>query len=309
MSAVCLALVTYNQADLLRRFLDAYFTEGGAGHVRLLVIDDGSDDLTPSILSSLPGDAGIVVHTLPHVSIAHARNHALRNSPTPWLAFSDTDCRLDRRYFETLPGIPARFPGAAAVEGAVQMPGPKPPFTHSLANPKGGSFVTANMVFHAASVLSLGGFDEAFANYREDTDLALTLIEKVGTIPFCADLSVVHPHLPRALGRSLRNAFSVQGRIIASEIRLFEKHPHGYRRVRAHTHARGTLLAWCFRYSARFLKQSLGYLFDTPGLTPRDRIRGLSPAVKEVSVALWEQMCIGIICMVKWRKITRLNTR
>lgn len=309
MSSVSLALVTYNQADLLRRFLDAYFTEGGAGRIRLLVVDDGSTDLTPSILASLPGDAGIAVHTLSHVSIAHARNHALRNSPTPWLAFSDTDCRLDRRYFEVLPGIPARYPGAVAVEGAVLMPGPKPPFTHSLANPKGGSFVTANMVYHAASILSIGGFDEAFANYREDTDLALTLIEKTGAIPFCADLAVMHPHLPRNLGRSIRNAFSIQGRVIASEIRLFEKHPHGYRRVRAHSNARGTLLAWCFRYSARFLKQSLGYLAGTPGLTAQDRLRGISPAVKEVSVALWEQMCIGIICMVKWRKIKRLITR
>lgn len=308
MGSVSLALVTYNQADLLRRFLDNYFREGGAGAIPLVIVDDGSDDATPELLRALPPEAGIRVHSLPHVSAAHARNHALRNSPTPWLAFSDTDCRLDRRYFEALPGIPARYPGAVAVEGAVRMPGPKPPFTHSLANPSGGTFATANMVFHAASVLSLGGFDEGFpANLREDTDLALTILERAGAIPFCADLAVEHPHLPRPFGKALSRAFSHQRRVIGAEIRLFEKHARGYRRVRSHPHVRGTLRAWCTAYTARFLKQSLKYALG-PGLTPSERLRSLLPAAMEVTVALWEQMCIGAICMVKWRKIARLET-
>lgn len=308
MSAVSLALVTYNQAPLLRRFLETYFAEGGAGSVPLTVVDDGSDDETPAILAALPPDAGVRVHRLPHVSAAHARNHALRNSPTPWIAFSDTDCRLDRRYFETLPGIPARFPGAAAIEGAVLMPGPKPPFTHSLGNPSGGTFATANMVFHAATILGLGGFDEGFpANLREDTDLALTILERKGAIPFCADLAVVHPHLPRPFGKSLARAFSHQRRVIGAEIRLFEKHPRGYRRVRAHDHVRGTLRAWCTAYTLRFLKQCLKYVLS-PGLAPAERLRGLAGTGREVAVALWEQLCIAAICMVEWRKIARLKT-
>jgi glycosyltransferase involved in cell wall biosynthesis len=307
-SAVSLALVTYNQAGLLRGFLDAYLREGGPASVPLVVVDDGSDDGTAGILRGLPPGAGIRVHTLPHVSAAHARNHALRHSPTPWMAFSDTDCRLDRRYFETLPGIPARYPGAVAVEGAVRSPGPKPPFTHSLANPAGGTFATANMVFHAASVLALGGFDEGFpANLREDTDLALTILERAGAIPFCADLAVTHPHLPRPFGKSLVGAFGHQRRVIGAEMRLFEKHPRGYRRVRSHAHVRGTLGAWCTAYTARFLKQSLGYVFG-PGLTAPERLRSLAPAAMEVGVAFWEQLCVGAICALQWRKIARLGS-
>lgn len=308
MSAVSLALVTYNQGRLLRLFLDNYLAEGGIGKVPLVIVDDGSDDETPAILAGLPGKAGIAVHTLPHVSAAHARNHALKSSPTPWMAFSDTDCRLGRSYFETLPGIPARYPGAVAVEGAVHMPGPKPPFTHSLGNSSGGQFATANMVFHAASILALGGFDTGFpANLREDTDLALTILEKKGAIPFCPDLAVVHPHLPRPLGRSLARAFTLQKQVIGAEIRLFEKHGRGYRRVRAHDHVRGTLRAWCTTYTARFLKQSLGYLL-APGLSPAERLRGAPAAAKEVAVAAWEQVCIAAICAARWRKIARLGS-
>lgn len=309
MSSVSLALVTYNQATLLRRFLDNYLAEGGMGAIPLIIVDDGSDDATPEILSALPKGAGIVVHSLPHVSAAHARNHALRQAPTPWLAFSDTDCRLDRRYFETLPGIPARYPGAVAVEGAICAPGPKPPFTHSLDNVRGGTFATANMVFHAASVLEMGGFDESFpANLREDTDLALTLLERSGPIPFCPDLMVVHPHLPRPLGKSLSRALAHQARVLGAEIRLYEKHPMTYRRVRAHTHVHGTLRAWCTTHVLRILKQSLRYSFASPGLDARDRLRSLVPVASEVLVAAWEQVCTVILCMVRWRKIARLKS-
>ncbi|HLP40326.1 MAG TPA: glycosyltransferase family A protein, partial [Fibrobacteria bacterium] len=257
----------------------------------------------------LPPEAGVRVHSLPHVSAAHARNHALRHSPTPWLAFSDTDCLLGPDYFAALPGIPARYPGAVAVEGAIRMPGPKPPFTHSLANSAGGTFATANMVFHVASVLALGGFDEGFpANLREDTDLALTILERAGRIPFCRDLAVEHPHLPRALVPSLARAFAHQRRVIDAELRLFEKHPLGYRRVRSHAHVRGTLRAWCVNYTGRFLRQALTYTVAAPGLSTGERIRGLVPAAEEVLVAAWEQACIGVICLARWRRLTRLGS-
>jgi GT2 family glycosyltransferase len=305
---VSLALVTYNQAGLLRGFLDAYLREGGPAAAPLVVVDDGSDDGTPGILRGLPAAAGIRVHTLPHVSAAHARNHALRHSPTPWMAFSDTDCRLDRRYFETLPGIPARYPGAVAVEGAVISPGPRPPFTHGLANPAGGTYATANMVFHAASVLALGGFDEGFpANLREDTDLALTILERAGAIPFCADLRVIHPHLPRPFGKSLACALGRQRLVIGAEIRLFEKHPALYRRVRHHPHVRGTLRAWCTSHAARVLKAGFGYVCG-PGLTATERLRGLGPAAQEAGIALWEQLCAAAVCARHWRRIARLGS-
>lgn len=306
---ISLALVTYNQAALLRRFLDVYLRDG-ADLIHLTVVDDGSEDDTPALLNGLPAEVPVRVHSLTHVSAAHARNHALRNSPGPWLAFSDTDCLLDRRYFETLAGLPARFPGAPAVEGAVcPPPGPKPPFTHSLYNSQGGTFATANMVFHVPSVLGVGGFDEGFGvNYREDTDLALTLLDRLGPIPFCPDLVVVHPHIPRSFGPSLRRAFSGQQRLIKAEIRLFEKHPRSYSRVRYHRDAFGTLRAWCLKYSGLYLKECLRYLFRTPGLTLSQRLRGLSLAVQAAGVALFEQMCIGAICMAQLRRIARLKS-
>ncbi|GEM_PF-1873766 len=309
MSQIALALATYNQADLLRRFLANYLRDG-AGQVPLIVIDDGSTDGTPQILAGAASHAGITVHRLPHVSAAHARNHALRTATVEWLAFSDTDCLLDGNYFRALASLPARYPGAAAVEGAVRpTPGPKPPFTHSLHNPTGGTYATANMVFRVRDILALGGFDEGFTvNFREDTDLALTILDRVGAIPFCPDLVVEHPHIPRDFATALRKAYATQDRVVRAEIRLYQKHPISYARVRHFRDARGTLLAWCRKYFALYLKECLRYLFRTPGLTVGDRLRGLLPAVQAMIVALVEQICIGAICMVQLGKITRLKS-
>lgn len=298
---ICLALATYNQAALLRRFLDNYLREG-ASFVPLLVIDDGSEDGTAGILAGLPDGAGIRVHRLPHVSVSHARNQALRRSPTPWLAFSDTDCLLDRRYFETLRSLPERFAGAAAVEGAVlPVPGPKPPFHHSLFNAKGGTYATANMAFHVPSALAAGGFDEGFGNYREDADLALTLLDRGGRLPFCPDLVVRHPHVPRDFPAAVRKAFATQRAVIHSEMRLYRKHPASYARVRHHADAAGTLRAWRRKYAGLYIRECIQYLIRTPGLTAADRLKGSGLASQAVAVALLEQACANIVCLMRWR--------
>jgi glycosyltransferase involved in cell wall biosynthesis len=305
--SIALAVPTYNQAGLLRGFLETWL-RSGSDLVPLIVVDDGSDDATPEVLSAA-AHPRLTVHRLPHVSAAHARNHALRAAPTPWLAFTDTDCLLDRRYFETLASVPERFPGAAAVEGKVTpAPGPKPPFTHSLHNP-GGTYATANMVFNVREVLALGGFDEAFTvNFREDTDLALTLLDKGHPIPFCPDLVVVHPHLPRAFFRALRSAYATQDRLVRAEMLLYRKHPAGYARVRHHRDARGTLAGWRRKYFALYFKECVRYLFREPGLGAGERLRALPLAAQAMVVALAEQACIIWLCMVKWDEIAKLES-
>jgi glycosyltransferase involved in cell wall biosynthesis len=298
---VTLAVATYNQADLLRAFLDAW-RRAGADLVPLLVIDDGSEDATPRVLAEA-AHPRLDARRHPHASIAHARNRALRAAATPWLAFTDTDCILSRGYFETLARVPARFASAAAVEGAVRpVPGPKPPFTHSLRN-DGGGYATANMVFRVDEALAAGGFDEAFGNYREDADLALTLLERGRGIAFCPELVVEHPHLPRPFLRTLRSAWRNQDRILASEVRLWRKHPAAYARLRHHPDARGTLAAWRRRYFAPYFKECFRYLFREAGIPVRRRLLALRPSAQAMIAALAEQACILGLWVVKWRKL------
>jgi glycosyltransferase involved in cell wall biosynthesis len=309
LAEISLAVVTFNQSKLLKIFLENYL-RSAPPNIDLIIIDDGSTDATGDVLRLLDNDARIHTHRLPHSSIARARNHALQNSTTPWLAFSDTDCLLDQDYFKILAGLPARFQGSIAIEGAVFPPlESKRPFTHSMANPKGGTYATANMVFHVPSILGMGGFDERFHNYREDSDLALTILEKSGPIPFCPELAIVHPHLTRKMGRALQRAYAIQYQIIRSEKLLFKKHPETYAKVRYYADARSTILAWCFKYSIPYLKEAVQYLFSTRNLNFYSRLQGLKLGITGFIVALWEQMCIGAICMLQWDQIKRLKSK
>jgi glycosyltransferase involved in cell wall biosynthesis len=298
-SDISLALVTRNQAEYLRIFL-AHYLRHGTGAAPLIIVDDGSEDGTAEFLAALPQEAPITVRRIPHASIAHARNQALRLAATPWIAFSDTDCILGPLYFEALAALPLRFAGAAAVEGLVAAPaGPRPPFTHAVVNLQGGFFATANMAFHVPTVLALGGFDETrFGNYREDTDLALTLLEKKGPIPFHPALAAAHPYVPRRFLKTLSEVWAVQNRIIAAEIGLFEKHPVSYARVRRHRDARATLLSWCGKHFLSAARQAVGSLADTG-------LRGASACGAALVVAALEQFVILALCVFRVGKIFR----
>ncbi len=308
-TSISLAVVTYNQADLLTGFLERWLKFGSA-RVALTVVDDGSDDATPKILRAWARRPRLRMHRIPHSSIAKARNHALREAPTPWLAFSDTDCILDERYFDILPSLPDRFRNDPAVEGAVvPPPGPKPPFTHSMFNVQGGTFATANMVFHVPTLLELGGFDEAFLNFREDSDLALTLLEHRGSIPFCPDLQVIHPHLERKFLFSLRRAMSMQERLIRSEMRLFQKHPVSYRRLRHFPDAYGTVRNWCWKYSALHARECRNYLFHSQGLSRMEMLRGWARALQAMVVAGFEQFCVILVSAKQANSLSKLRAR
>jgi glycosyltransferase involved in cell wall biosynthesis len=302
---IILALVTFNQSALLREFVERW-REWGAERIPLLVVDDGSTDETAEVLRRFAHPHLTVIHA-PHISISRARNLALAAATSEWIAFSDTDCRLDREYFAALVEIPSRFSDVAAVEGAVQfVPGPKPPFTHSLSN-TGGSYATANMVYRVAEARDVGGFDEAFGNYREDSDLALTLLERGRAIPFWGALKVEHPHLPRAFWRSLIGAWSTQRRILRSEIRLYLKHPRGYSRLRHHGDAARTLGAWRKKYLAAYIKDCFRFWFREKQVDLRERIFSIPRSLQGLIVAATEQACIVVISMMEWKKITIKN--
>jgi GT2 family glycosyltransferase len=73
-------------------------------------------------------------------------------------------------------------------------------------------------IFYTREILEkVGGFDERFAAWRGDTDLAWTIIECGGTIKYCPESRVKHPG----------KASTVPD--MRAEMLLREKHPEMYR--------------------------------------------------------------------------------
>ncbi len=307
-TAITLAVVTYNQAAWLAGFL-ARYRRFGVHAAPLLVVDDGSTDDTPRLLGEAEAELPLclLVHRIAHGGSARARNQALRQCPTPWIAFSDTDCVLDAAYFRLLPEIPRRYAGFAAVEGAVvPPPGNKPPFTHSLFNPAGGTYATANMAFRVADALESGGFDEGFPeNLREDADLALTLLESKGAIPFCPEWQVCHPHVPRRFWPALRQAWRRHDRMLRAEVRLYRKHPQAYGRLRHHADALATLRNWCWHWSWLYVRECLAALAGNRRGRSQSAWAVWRSCGAAILVAGWEQVCIAFWCLRRWKTLSR----
>ncbi len=303
-SNMTLAVVTFNQATLLKLFLARYLSHG-ASLVRLLTIDDGSTDETPELLRLSAMHPEITTLRIEHGGAAKARNVALKTCVTQWLAFTDTDCEFDSNYFLQLLRVPTLFPNAIAVEGAVLPPdGPKPPLTHWLENAKGGIFATANLALRPTAILTLGGFDEAYpSNLREDTDLGLRLLEQNHPCPFFADLQVRHPFVPRKWRVSMARAWHRQWETMQAESRLYEKHRDSYRKVRRLESATATMTWWRKRHLAFYAKQNWAWTQAQCANGFRSGIQALVRYSAALVLAAWEQLCLNLHWFLNRKKL------
>ena len=90
---ISIVLPAYNEADTIRQIVINYFDEIATKlPSNLVVAEDGSDDQTPSILSSLAKELPISIVSDPkRKGYARGVADALKNCKTKWIFFSDSD--------------------------------------------------------------------------------------------------------------------------------------------------------------------------------------------------------------------------
>lgn len=114
---------------------------------------------------------------------AAARNVGWRASGAPWIAFVDDDVDPPLQWVQHLIEDLATAPAdVAAVQGHIEVPlpaGRRPSdWERNVAGLDGAAWVTADMAVRRSALEQIGGFDERFPRaYREDTDLALRLLD------------------------------------------------------------------------------------------------------------------------------------
>lgn len=200
---------TCNRRILLAKLLDSLAQlQGPAQELEVIVVDDGSTDGTRAALAQRrdPFELRVVANDQPQGPSA-ARNRGVREARGALLGFLDSDVTVNpgwrlaaQKHFQN--------PKITAVEGATLPPegSPRPtPFTHYVANRRGGSYQTCNFLCRTRAFREAGGFDERFCwrdargklwHIREDTDLAFSLLEAGGEIVFEPGALAWHPLVP-----------------------------------------------------------------------------------------------------------------
>ena len=113
---------------------------------------------------------------------AAARNVGWRSTTAPWIAFVDDDVEPPVGWAQALLDDLVRATDVAAVQGQVQVPlpsGRRPSdWERNVAGLDGATWITADMAVRRTALEEVDGFDERFSRaYREDTDLALRLLD------------------------------------------------------------------------------------------------------------------------------------
>lgn len=196
----------------------------------VIVVDDGSDDDTPQLLSRA---SGVTALRQENGGPGRARTAALPLVQSPVVAFVDDDCVPTADWLEALTlaardappdvggfggpilplarGFMADFVQAERVVGH----SPDPHDAQRLRY-----LVTANAAYRADLLRDVGAFDPALSDAGEDVDLSYRIRAQGATLVPVPRAVVHHDH-----PTSLRRIWSIYARSGAGRARLAQRHP------------------------------------------------------------------------------------
>jgi lipopolysaccharide/colanic/teichoic acid biosynthesis glycosyltransferase/GT2 family glycosyltransferase len=217
---------TFNAAQTLEDCLKALVTQPlPLEEYEIIVVDDGSTDVTPDIVLRYPS---VRLIRIPHRGAATARNCGAREARADLLLFTDADCEPARDWIEKMlaPFAEAKVVGAKGVYRTrqrnliarfVQLEYEEK-YARMRRAPTIDFVDTYSAAYRREIFLAEGGFDESFPESSvEDQEFSFRLAEHGRRMMFVPDAVVYHQHAS-TLGAYLRRKFRI-----------------GYWKVRVHT--------------------------------------------------------------------------
>jgi len=214
----------------LRGLFDALIPEAAGKKVEVILVDDGSEKPLGFMAEEYGGRLNLRVVRQGPLGPAAARNLGIKNSAADIIAFLDSDVKPLPGWFEALVSRLEKDTGLAGVEGKTVCANFQDltPFSHFLDNLEGGKYLTCNIAYRREWIARAGGFDQRFKHpWREDSDLAFSILDRGGEIVFEKNAVVDHPVRPLKLWRlfwfyPIRRGY---------DWLLFRKHPGRYHQV------------------------------------------------------------------------------
>lgn len=220
--SVSIIIVTHNSLPILEKSIRSILAAGESASRRLIVVDNGSTDKSISTVSELVPEARIIRNES-NRGFGAACNQAAAASDSKYLLFVNPDLEIDPGAIDALAAFLGGKEKGGAVAGRLRYPDGRfqancrmlPDRTNIFLSRgsilsrlfTGGSSYTVGDNEEACSVpavagtfmmidrsvfVAVGGFDERFFMYMEDTDLSARLFMNGYTNYFVPDAGAVH---------------------------------------------------------------------------------------------------------------------
>jgi len=241
--AVAVIIPCYNAASYLARALNSVFAQTYRDYC-VYVIDDGSNDDTAAVLRSYAGR--VVSLTQEHSGQAAARNHGIRLSDSPYIAFLDADDEWLPEKLERQVTIFREAPNKGMIYSDCFTSGDgrsAGSYFARIGTPYGGrvfeqflricGVFTPTVMVRRECLLDVGLFDETFP-VGEDYNLWLRIAAswEVGVIPEVLAIRHVTPgSISRTTGREqvARNVITVFEKLLGACPKLAPHERHALR--------------------------------------------------------------------------------
>lgn len=221
-----IAMVVYNEEKrlpLIRGNLQVF--KNFPSQIRTILIDNGSTDQTVAQISALQSDFDFHFIRRTQNNMGGARADAVLAAATPWLAFLDADCTVDKNWVIHALVNTTALPETVAAFGGPWVPAGRNQELYSqLFNTFYGNFnmpqimvdgetrlvrhiPTASVVYRRQELVEAGNFDSEQARVGEDLDMSYRLLSRKRELLMVPELRFSH-YLPESLGSWVRKIFT-----------------------------------------------------------------------------------------------------
>lgn len=229
---ISVVIPTYKRPALLERCLNALMEQTfPSKDFEIIVVSDGPDDTTGSLLESMPcrKDPSVRYYALPaNAGPAAARNFGWTLAQADLVAFTDDDCIPSDQWLSAMwNAYQSVAETEVAFTGKTVVPLKDHPtdYERNISQLATAEFITANCASTKYALERVRGFDERFKMaWREDSDLQFKYIVHGIPIRKVADAVVTHPVRKAPWGISIRE----EKKGMFNEL-LYKKYPQLYR--------------------------------------------------------------------------------
>jgi GT2 family glycosyltransferase len=223
---VAVVVPTYRRSHLLARLVASLEQQTfPTAEFEVVIVDNASPDDTASRLEELAAKTPLRLrHLTEHKrGPAATRNTGWRSTSAPLLAFVDDDCALDPGWLEAGVAALRADPQLGVVQGCTRLPEGSIvgdwTLTRQIAGPT-PYFEGVNIFYRRAAVEQAGGFDEAIANYGEDTALGWSVVDAGWKRGYAPDAIVYHDAEERGVRYHMWTGFRERNVVM-----LAKRHP------------------------------------------------------------------------------------